>query len=105
MDHYLRLGVPYDATSDQIRAAYRELAKRWHPDCNPDNRAACEEILKRINEAYHVLSHPIRRGQYDAEILRPTQVAEQRVQEDVLRVAVDGLDDIFDGPSLDPEGN
>jgi molecular chaperone DnaJ len=62
-DYYHALGVPRDASPDDIRRAYRRLAKQYHPDINRDPKA--EEQFKEINEAYAVLSDEERRGAYD----------------------------------------
>lgn len=62
-DYYEILGVHPNATAGQIKAAYRRLAVRYHPDKNPDPQA--EEIFKEINEAYDVLSDTNSRTQYD----------------------------------------
>lgn len=64
-DYYEILGVNKDASSDEIRKAYRQLAKKWHPDANPDNRKEAEEKFKEIGEAYSVLSDPEKRKMYD----------------------------------------
>ena len=64
-DYYEVLGVPKDATEEQIRKAYKKLAIRWHPDKNPDNRKQAEEKFKEIGEAYSVLSDPKKRNEYD----------------------------------------
>ena len=64
-DYYEVLGVPKDATEEQIRKAYKKLALRWHPDKNPDNKKEAEEKFKEINEAYSVLSDPQKRNNYD----------------------------------------
>ena len=64
-DYYEVLGVPKDATEEQIRKAYKKLAIKWHPDKNPDNRKEAEEKFKEIGEAYSVLSDPKKRNEYD----------------------------------------
>lgn len=63
-DYYKILGVERKASEEEIRKAYRDLAKQHHPDRNPDNKQA-EERFKEINEAYQVLSDPQKRGVYD----------------------------------------
>jgi curved DNA-binding protein len=62
-DYYETLGVPRDATSEQIRSAYRKLARRYHPDINEDEDA--EERFKEVAEAYEVLSDGEKRERYD----------------------------------------
>jgi curved DNA-binding protein len=63
-DYYKILGVDRKAGEDEIRKAYRKLAKQHHPDYNPDNKQA-EERFKDINEAYEVLSDAKKRSHYD----------------------------------------
>lgn len=63
-DYYEILGVPRDATEEQIKRAYRRLAMQYHPDRNPGDKEA-EEKFKEASEAYQVLSDPERRAQYD----------------------------------------
>jgi curved DNA-binding protein len=63
-DYYKILGVDRKASEDDIRKAYRKLAKQYHPDYNPDNKQA-EEKFKDINEAYEVLSDAKKRSYYD----------------------------------------
>eukprot|EP00932_Pfiesteria_piscicida_P000473 SRR837773.1046.p1 GENE.SRR837773.1046~~SRR837773.1046.p1 ORF type:complete len:355 (+),score=50.46 SRR837773.1046:35-1099(+) len=63
--YYKTLGVPSDASQDAIKAAYRKLALKWHPDRNPDNPAKAESEFKRISKAYSVLSDAKQRGMYD----------------------------------------
>ena len=65
-DYYEILGIQKSATSTQIRVAYKQLAMKYHPDHNPGNREA-EEIFKRVNEAYHTLSDPLKKSRYDAQ--------------------------------------
>ncbi len=56
-DYYKTLGVKKNAGADDIKKAYRKLARKYHPDVNPGDKSA-EERFKEINEAYEVLSHP-----------------------------------------------
>ncbi len=65
LDLYETLGVARQATAEQIRSAYRKLAKSNHPDLNPGNKAA-EERFKAIASAYDILSDPARRARYDS---------------------------------------
>ena len=63
-DYYRVLGVGRDAPTEDIRKAYRTLARKYHPDVNPNNKEA-EERFKEINEAHEVLTDPDKRGKYD----------------------------------------
>ena len=63
-DYYEVLGVPKDADEDALKKAYRKLAKKYHPDANPGDKAA-EAKFKEASEAYSVLSDPQKRQQYD----------------------------------------
>src|SRR3989475_6255955 len=64
-DYYERLGVPRGASKDEIKRAYRRLAKQHHPDLNKDNPKAAEEKFKQISEAYEVLADDEKRKIYD----------------------------------------
>ena len=63
-DYYEVLGVPRTADDAAIKSAYRKLALKYHPDRNPDDKAA-EERFKEAAEAYAVLADPTKRGRYD----------------------------------------
>ena len=64
-DYYEVLGVNKNATEDEIKKAYRKLAKKYHPDANPDNKEEAEAKFKEVNEAYENLSDPQKRKMYD----------------------------------------
>jgi len=82
-DYYKLLGLEKRATAEDIKKAYRKLALKWHPDKNPNNKAA-EEKFKKISEAYAVLSDPKKREEYDT-FGSADQFRQRYTQEDIFR--------------------
>src|SRR5512138_1627573 len=97
-DYYEILGVKRDASPDDLKKAFRHLARKYHPDLNKGSKEA-EEKFKEINEAYQVLSDPQKKAEYDqvghAEF-RPGDAERYRPPsyDDLFRDF--GLGDIFD---------
>lgn len=78
-DYYDVLGVPADAGAEQIKRAYRQLARRYHPDISGDDRGAAFRELAR---AYDVLRDPLRRREYDTRLSERPSAASGRARAD-----------------------
>lgn len=92
-DHYVVIGVAYGATHAEITRAYRRAMKLAHPDRQrPERRATAEDLARRLNAAYAVLSDPIKRQAYDRTIQH------QVIQDQIMRQYVGGFQ-TFDGQS------
>jgi DnaJ-class molecular chaperone len=90
-DYYAILGVPKGTAEKDIKSAYRKLARKWHPDANPQNAKEAEEKFKEISEAYEVLGDAEKRKKYD--LLGPDwqQAARQAEQQRRYRTS-DGVE-------------
>mgnify|MGYP000788215828 CR=1 FL=1 len=71
-DYYEVLGVDKSASEDEIKRAYKKMARKYHPDLNPDNKEA-EEKFKEVNEAYEVLSDSDKKALSLIHISEPTR--------------------------------
>lgn len=76
INHYQLLGIPEDADIKRVKAAYRSMAKRFHPDTNKGSEAAAELFLK-INDAYRVLSDEQLRNTYNQQVTKKQQTSKQ----------------------------
>jgi molecular chaperone DnaJ len=97
-DYYETLGLKRDASQDDLKKAFRQLARKYHPDLNKGSKEA-EEKFKEINEAYQVLSDPQKKAEYDQvghAAFRPGDTSGYRTPsyDDLFRDF--GLGDIFD---------
>jgi DnaJ-class molecular chaperone len=104
-DYYSVLGVPKSAAEKDIKSAYRKLARKWHPDANPNNQKEAEEKFKEISEAYEVLGDPEKRKKYD--MLGPNwqQAAHQAEQQRRYRGSPDNQEFEFNfGGGAGPSG-
>ena len=96
-DYYKILGVPEGASEADIAKAYRRLARQWHPDANPDNKAEAEERFKEISAAYDVIGDKEKRAEYDQlRRLGPAVSGGGFAGSGPFRVRVGNLDDFED---------
>jgi DnaJ-class molecular chaperone len=93
-DYYTVLGVSKGAAEKDIKSAYRKLARKWHPDANPNNQREAEEKFKEISEAYEVLGDPEKRRKYD--MLGPNWQEAARQAEQQRRYRTGSQDFEFD---------
>jgi molecular chaperone DnaJ len=96
-DYYQILGVDRNTSKEDIKKAYRRLAKEWHPDVNPDPKA--EEKFKEINEAYYVLSDEEKRQQYD-QLLKS---GDEKGYRDFMEYIQEFLESIWQGMRRAPK--
>ncbi len=107
-DYYAILGVPKNVAQKDVKSAYRKLARKWHPDANPQNVKEAEEKFKEISEAYEVLGNAEKRKKYD--LLGPDwqQAARQAEQQRRYRSSAGGEDFDFgnfgEGGTAGPSG-
>lgn len=102
MTHYDTLGIERDATDQQVRAAFRELALKYHPDkFTGEARATAEENFQSITEAFNVLSHPSSRDKYDIEISKGTDVKKMDPREISRRLAAKGSQCLREGSAAE----
>lgn len=107
-NHYDTLGLSRNCTLAQIRAAYRRLAKRHHPDLNPDSPEAIRQI-QALNAAHETLSDPARRRAYDCELYDDGDTAAPRstgkIERNISQDAQLRLEDFLNGATLEVRVN
>ncbi|HEX8295477.1 MAG TPA: DnaJ domain-containing protein [Chthoniobacteraceae bacterium] len=106
-DHYAILGLDRRCTVAQIRTAYRLLAKRFHPDKNPNSADAVEQA-QRLNAAHEILSDPARRRAYDRELDQtevPASSPRVKLERNIVQDARLRIEDFIRGATLNIEVN
>ena len=69
-DYYSILGIDEDSTQEEVKKAYRKLAKTLHPDLNQEDSVGASHRFKQVKEAYDILSNPLKREKYDLKLMR-----------------------------------
>ena len=87
-DYYGVLGVPRNASDEEIKKAYRKLAMQYHPDRNPGKEKWANEKFKEINEAYETLKYPSTRAKYDLKRAYERRKKRSYLRKQILRVSV-----------------
>lgn len=107
-NHYAILGLDRDCTSTQIRDAYRRLAKRYHPDLNP-NSAAARARTEALNAAYAILRDPASRRAYDHALDQASQAAAPgrgaKIEQNITQEVRLRIDDFLRGTSIEVRVN
>ena len=104
-DYYQVLGVPKNAAEKDIKSAYRKLARKWHPDANPNNQKEAEEKFKELQEAYEVLGDSDKRKKYDVLGSNWQEAARQAEQQRRYRTTQSEYDfGDFGGMGAGPSG-
>ena len=103
-DYYAILSVPKNALEKDIKSAYRKLARKWHPDANPQSQRQAEEKFKDIQEAYEVLGDPEKRKKYDVLGSDWQHAAREAEQQRSYRAAQGGDFGTFGGFNAGPTG-
>ena len=85
-DHYSLLGVSRDASSIQIKEAFRDLAMKWHPDKNLEKKEQCQQVFQRLSNAYSVLINKDKRMEYDKSFNCPAKYSEKGVLSSTNRI-------------------
>ncbi|XP_052776271.1 dnaJ homolog subfamily C member 21-like [Mya arenaria] len=105
--HYEVLGVPCDASADDLKKSYRKLALKWHPDKNPENIDECTQQFRLVQQAYEVLSDTQERAWYDKhreQILRGGLGQGDKYEDNCLNVFIYFNSSCYKGFGDDKEG-
>ncbi|MGA1848360.1 MAG: DnaJ C-terminal domain-containing protein [Thermoplasmatota archaeon] len=97
-DYYAILGIEEDATQEEVKRAYRKLAKNLHPDLNKDDQKGAADRFKKVKEAYEILSNPLKREKYDLELMRMAKGGPAGYQP---QAASNGY--VYQGPPIAPQ--